>query len=142
MTRPAGKSKPWKKPPSKPAFYLDEGVPIAVATTFRTLGCNAATVPTHLRSATDIVQLAYATKLGRIFVAIDRDFIGYMFPARRIIESPGIIFFITTVPTERQLTKLVHRAVNYINQTTISGKICLVSDGGVRLQRVFLLPFN
>lgn len=136
MTRPAGKSKLWKKPPSKPAFYLDEGVPIAVATAFRTLGYNAKTVPAHLRSATDIVQLAYATKLGRVLVVIDRDFIGYTFPARRIVESPGIICIITATPTEQQLKKLVYRVVGYITQANISGKICLVSDGGVRLQRI------
>jgi len=136
MTRPAGKSKHWKKPPSKQAFYLDEGVPIAVAIALRTLGYNVATVPTNLRSASDIVQLAYATKLGRVLVAMDRDFIGYTFPARRIIESPGIIFIITATPTEKQLTKLVHHAVSYISQADISGKICLVSDGGVRLQQV------
>jgi len=71
-------------------FYLDENVPVAVATQLQRRGVDAATVrDLGFLGDTDANHLARATRLGYILCTNDADYIDL---ATTGIEHAGIIF--------------------------------------------------
>ncbi|MCR4277542.1 MAG: DUF5615 family PIN-like protein [Candidatus Berkelbacteria bacterium] len=136
MTRRGKKSGSSPKPPLSPAFYLDVSVPVFVGETLRGQGYNAQLVPSELRQATDVTQLIVATKAGRILIAVDKDFRSYTFPARRILESPGVVLISTAKPTPEHYRQLTLKLLKYLSSKSIVGKLCLLSDAGPRTRLV------
>ena len=136
MNRLAGKSKSSKSSRSNKAFYLDEGGPVFIAMYLRSEGCNVTTVPPYLRGASDVAQVIQAAKAGRIFVAVDKDVSGYTFPVRRIIESPGVNVITSASASSQHYQILCRKLLKFLDGSSIAGKLCLVSDGGVRIKKV------
>jgi predicted nuclease of predicted toxin-antitoxin system len=141
MTQPAAKSKSWKRPGSKRAFYLDENVPAFVGRQLQALGYNVGFVAQVKPGGTDVAQLIHATKEDRIFVTLDRDFRSSMFPEFRIQQAPGVFVLATDAFDQKTFTRLVGFVVKAASGRSMKGRICRVSTDGVRfLPRKQLLP--
>ena len=70
-------------------FYLDENLPVAIATQLVSRGIDVLTVrDLSLLGEDDVDQLQVATELGRVLCTYDSDFIGL---AKSGVEHAGIV---------------------------------------------------
>ena len=122
--------------PPKPLFYLDENVPAYVGAFLKSLGHSVAFPPVSQRGKIDVLQLMYATKIGAILLTRDKDFFNKRFPPLRIQESPGVVVFRTSDPTEKQYQRLVRKLLRYLGKNRISGRLCIASVKGIKVIRV------
>ncbi len=136
MTRPTKKSKTWPKSRSKPAFYFDENIPLHLAGFLRSHGCNVETAHPNRLGLDDVVQLRFATKEQRIFLTFDADPKHQQFPARRIMESEGVIIVSTDDQSAAHYQQLLLKLLKFLEKTSATGQLCFVSDAGVRTRRL------
>lgn len=136
MTRPTKKSKTWPRPRSKPAFFFDENIPLHLSGFLRSNGCNVETAHPNRLGLDDVVQLRYATKHQRIFLTFDADPKHHQFPARRILESEGVIIVSTDDQAASHYQHLFLKLLKFLEKSSVTGKLCFVSDAGVRTRSI------
>jgi predicted nuclease of predicted toxin-antitoxin system len=84
----------------------------------------------------DVLQLIYATKIDAILLTRDKDFSNKRFPPLRIQESPGVVVFRTSDPTDKQYERLVKKLLRHLRRHNIHGRLCIASVGGIQVVRV------
>ncbi len=136
MTRLTKKFKTWPRPRSKSAFYFDENIPLHLARFLRSNGCNVETAHPNRLGLADVVQLGYATKQKRVFLTFDADPKHQQFPPRRILESEGVIIISTDDQSGPHYQELLLKLLKFLERNSVVGKLCLVSDAGVRIRLV------
>jgi len=136
MSGPTKKSRTWPRPRSKPAFYFDENIPLHLAGFLRSKGYNVETAHPSRLGLSDVAQLGYATTRGRLFLTFDSDPRQHRFPARRILESEGVVIISSDNQSAAHYQQLLLKLLKYLEGTSLAGKLCLVSDAGVRLKPV------
>jgi hypothetical protein len=92
--------------PAEIRFHLDECVSTAIADGLRRRKMDVTTTPeSELRSSTDLDQLAYAAREGRVLITQDSDFLRL---AREGRPHCGIAYY---VPGSRTIGDLISRLV-------------------------------
>jgi predicted nuclease of predicted toxin-antitoxin system len=114
-------------------LFLDENLSPQHASELRTQGHDAISVlEAGLSGATDKQVLCFAVENGRVLVTLDADFANVMrFPPEQTL---GVIRLKVHPATEERIRQAVRRALLFLQNVDISGRLAVVDDDKIRIR--------
>lgn len=115
-------------------FYLDENFPAPAGKFLNKLGHNVKYVVKDkiARAKSDIWQIKYATKLKRIFVAVDKDFKHIDSLKELIFKSSGMILIKSADPKSDKIIEIFKKLLKEFSENKILGKLCIASISQIK----------
>lgn len=117
-------------------FYLDENFPVPAGKFLKSIRQSVKFVvyDKNARSKSDLWQLKQATKLKRIFLALDRDFTHQESLMDLIRKSPGVILVHSSDPSSEKIKQILHKLIKKLESKKLSGKICVATVDKISLK--------
>jgi predicted nuclease of predicted toxin-antitoxin system len=115
-------------------LLLDENLSPLHPTELRTEGFDAvAVVECGLSGATDEEVLQFAVNSGRAILTLDADFANVMrFPPER---TCGVVRLKIHPATEDKIRETIRRALLFLQNIDITGRLAVVDDDRIRIRR-------
>lgn len=116
-------------------FYLDENFPVPAGEFLKSLRQNVKYVISDqsARQKSDSWQIKQATKTGRVFLALDKDFQHQQY-AELVKKSLGILLIRSASPHHDKINRILRKLITgkQLTEKKISGKVCIASTDKVR----------